>query len=292
MSLTQKSSNKNFGGELRKYSFQSKTLGDLETNINVFLPSEAISSGKKVPVLYYLAGLTCTEDNGAQKGGFQQEAEKQGIAIVFPDTSPRGAKIEGEDDSYDFGSGAGFYINATKSPWNKNYNMYEFITKELPEVLKSNNLPLDLAKASISGHSMGGHGALTLYLKNPSLYKSASAFAPICHPTKCPWGEKAFSNYLQGGIEEGKANDATELLLKVGGPDKRKLNILIDSGLGDNFYNDKQLLPEDFAKAAMDQGYTDEHIAIRLQEGYDHSYYFISTFAPEHVSYHAKFLKA
>lgn len=139
---------------------------------------------------------------------------------------------------------------------------------------------------------MGGHGALTLYLKNPDLYRSASAFSPICHPTKCPWGEKAFGNYLEGGVEEGKQNDATELLLKTGGPSKRPLHILIDSGLGDNFYKDKQLLPEDFAKAAMEQGYTDDQVAVRLQDGYDHSYFFISTYAPEHVSFHAKFLNA
>ena len=138
---------------------------------------------------------------------------------------------------------------------------------------------------------MGGHGALTLYLLNPNLYKSASAFAPICHPTQCAWGKKAFTNYFENGLEDGMKHDATELLKKSGGPSKRPMHILIDSGLGDNFYNDKQLLPEDFAKAAMEAGYKDEDISIRLQDGYDHSYYFISTFAPEHVGFHAKYLK-
>lgn len=196
-------------------------LGNLPANFNIFLPP----GGSKAPLLVYLSGLTCTEDNAAQKGGMFEAAAQEGVAILFPDTSPRGAKIEGEDESYDFGSGAGFYINATKEPWNKHYKMYDHVTKELPEVIEgSKDIPVDLSRVSIFGHSMGGHGALTLYLKEgDKKYKSASAFSPICHPTACPWGEKAFKGYLAGGVEEGKAHDATELISQSNG---KKLNIL------------------------------------------------------------------
>ncbi|GAC96021.1 alpha/beta hydrolase [Pseudozyma hubeiensis SY62] len=282
MSLTQKSANKVCNGTLTKYTFTSSSLGSLETSINVFLPSSATSTSPK-PVLYFLSGLTCTEDNAAQKGGFFSAAEAEGIALVFPDTSPRGAGIEGEDESYDFGTGAGFYLNATKSPWDKHYKMYEFITSELPS--KLSDLPIDTKKASIFGHSMGGHGALTLYLKNRDLYRSASAFSPICNPTACPWGEKAFNGYLKGGVEEGKQYDATLLLKEA----KDGVKILVDSGTADDFYKQGQLLPENFEKVAKDKGFKD--VQVRLQDGYDHSYYFISTFAGEHVKFHAKFLK-
>ncbi|SNX84029.1 probable esterase D [Melanopsichium pennsylvanicum] len=287
MSFNQKSQNKVSGGSLIKYSFNSSSLANLETSINVFLPSSAVQDGKKVPVLYFLAGLTCTEDNAAQKGGFFNAAEAAQIALVFPDTSPRGAGVEGEDESYDFGSGAGFYLNATKEPWKKAYNMYDYVTKELPAKIQENKLPIDISRASIFGHSMGGHGALTLYLKNRSQYRSSSAFSPICNPTQCPWGKKAFQGYLQAGIEEGKQYDATELLKQA----SEQPNILIDSGTADDFYKQDQLLPENFQNVVHNKGFT-KGVQIRLQDGYDHSYYFISSFAEDHIKFHAKFLNA
>ncbi|KAJ1022285.1 hypothetical protein NDA13_005196 [Ustilago tritici] len=286
MSFNRKPSNKVSGGSLTKYSFTSSSLGSLETNINVFLPSSAAKDGKKVPVLYYLSGLSCTEDNAAQKGGFFNAAEKAQIALVLPDTSPRGANVDGEDESYDFGSGAGFYLNATKEPWSKAYNMYDYVVKELPKKLEENNLPIDTSRASIFGHSMGGHGALTLYLKNRSQYRSASAFSPICNPTASPWGKKAFQGYLTNGLSEGEQYDATLLLKQTWD----QPNILIDSGTADDFYKQGQLLPENFQKAAQEKGF-DKGVEIRLQDGYDHSYYFISTFAEDHIQFHAKFLK-
>ncbi|SPO30846.1 probable esterase D [Ustilago trichophora] len=291
MPFTKKSSNKVSGGTLTKYSFTSSALSSLETNINVFLPSSVAfsdDSSKKVPVLYYLSGLTCTEDNAAQKGGFFNAAEKHQIALVFPDTSPRGAGVEGEDESYDFGTGAGFYVNATKEPWNKAYKMYDYVVKELPAKIVEEGLPIDTSKASIFGHSMGGHGALTLYLKNRAQYRSSSAFSPICNPTACPWGKKAFEGYLQSGLEEGKQYDAT-LLLKES---TEQPNILIDSGTADNFYKQNQLLPENFQNVAQEKGWSNNGVQVRLQDGYDHSYYFISTFADDHIAFHAQFLNA
>ncbi|SJX64888.1 probable esterase D [Sporisorium reilianum f. sp. reilianum] len=282
MSLTTKSTVKVCGGTLTKYTFASASLGSLETAINVFLPSSA-SATCKVPVLYYLSGLTCTEDNAAQKGFFFRAAEEAQIAVVFPDTSPRGAGVEGEEESYDFGTGAGFYVNATREPWSSAYRMYDFVVRELPDKLR--DLPIDTARASITGHSMGGHGALTLYLKNRTAYRSASAFSPICNPTQCAWGKKAFQGYLSGGLDEGKHYDATLLLKDAQGD----VHILIDSGTADDFYKQGQLLPENFRDVAQDKGL--KGVQVRLQDGYDHSYYFVSTFAEEHVKFHAKFLK-
>ncbi|TFK77274.1 carbohydrate esterase family 1 protein [Pluteus cervinus] len=286
--LEKLSSNKCFEGELIKYKFKSSALGDLDAQFNLYLPP-SVSKGK-VPLLTYLAGLTCTEDNGAQKGAFFQVASAQGIALLFPDTSPRGAGVPGEDADWDFGTGAGFYLDATNPAYSKNYNMLTHVTVELPQVIEANNLPIDLGRQSIFGHSMGGHGALTLYLASKTKqYRSASAFAPITNPTKCPWGEKAFNGYLQGGIEEAKAiYDATELISKSEG----SVHILIDYGTGDNFYKQGQLLPENFLKAARDAGYDEFQVRVRSQDGYDHSYYFISTFAADHIHFHANFLKA
>ncbi|KAL8277820.1 hypothetical protein RQP46_009803 [Phenoliferia psychrophenolica] len=287
-SLTQVSQNKTFEGTLTKYKFTSTSLGGLDTQFNVFLPKESTSA--KVPVLYYLAGLTCNEDTGPWKGGFIRDAAAEGIALVFPDTSPRGAGIEGEDADWDFGTGAGFYLDATSEAYSKHYNMYTLITSELPSVLAASTLPLDLSRSSIFGHSMGGHGALTIYLRSldgKSPYVSASGFSPIANPTLAPWGEKAFKGYLKGGVEEGKAWDATELLKKVKkGTD---VKLLVDVGLADNFYTQKQLLPENFSQVLSSSGFAP---SVNLHEGYDHSYYFISTFAPSHVKFHAKHLKA
>ncbi|KAJ8083799.1 hypothetical protein AAF712_000718 [Marasmius tenuissimus] len=286
--LEKVSSNKTFEGELIKYKFKSASLGGLEANFNLFLPPNA-SATNKVPVLVYLSGLTCTEDNGAQKGSFLGPASSQGIAILFPDTSPRGASIQGEDDDWDFGTGAGFYLNATNPKYSGHYNMYTHVTLELPQVIEAAGLPIDWKRQSIFGHSMGGHGALTLYLTTAKQYRSASAFSPISNPTQCPWGQKAFNGYLQGGVEEAKEKyDATELIARS----KDSVHILVDYGTGDNFYKQGQLLPENFLKAARDAGYDEVQVRVRAQEGYDHSYFFISTFASDHVHFHANFLKA
>lgn len=287
MSLTVQSENKVFDGVLTKYAFTSSALGGLETKVNVYVPPKA-SASAKAPVLYFLSGLTCTEDNAAQKGSFFEAAAKEGIALVFPDTSPRGAGIEGEDESYDFGTGAGFYLNATKAPWSKNYHMYDFVTRELPQKLKESDIPLDHARTSITGHSMGGHGALIIYLRELGTYRSASAFSPICHPTACPWGEKAFNGYLEGGVEAGKAYDATELLGNLDA--SAKVDIYVDCGLADNFYKQNQLQPEALVEAAKKSNKSS--VEVHLREGYDHSYFFISTFGPEHIRWHAKFLRA
>ncbi|PFH54832.1 hypothetical protein AMATHDRAFT_52815 [Amanita thiersii Skay4041] len=285
--LQKLSSNKTFNGELIKYKFKSAALGGLDAQFNLYLPPQ--STVVKVPLLVYLSGLTCTEDNGAQKGGFFEAASKQGVAILFPDTSPRGAGIPGEDDDWDFGTGAGFYLNATNPKYSKHYNMLTHVTIELPQIMEAAGLPIDFKRQSIFGHSMGGHGALTLYLASATQqYKSASAFSPISNPMKCPWGEKAFKGYLQGGIEEAKLRyDATELIARRKDP----VHILIDYGTGDNFYIQGQLLPENFLNAARGAGHDESHVRVRRHEGYDHSYYFISTFASDHVLYHAGFLK-
>lgn len=253
--------------------------------LNLYLPPGA-SDSKAAPVLFYLAGLTCTGDNGAEKGFLQHKASAKGIAVVYPDTSPRGLGIAGEDEAYDFGSGAGFYVDATKAPYDKGYKMYSYITSELPEALFTHFKELDGSRVSITGHSMGGHGALTLFLKNPGKYKSVSAFAPIANPSQCPWGEKAFTGYFgEEAKEQWSAHDATELI--TGYP--HDTDILIDVGTGDNFYKQKQLLPENFEAAAKKAG---KKVNVRFQDGYDHSYFFISTFADDHVEHAAKYLSA
>lgn len=285
MSFTTNSTIKSFGGHIHKLTHKSKCLGNLDSNLNLFLPSG--SSNQKVPVLYYLGGLTCTGDNGLEKGNILGTASKHGIAVVFPDTSPRGAGIKGEDEAFDFGTGAGFYLNATTQFYAEHYRMEEYITHELPDLLSKAYPSLDASKTSIFGHSMGGHGALTLFLKYPGMYKSVSAFAPIANPSQCPWGEKAFSGYLGNDKQEWKKHDATELVKNF----KGDLHCLIDQGTGDNFYEQKQLLPENF-KAAAEQAGFGKTVEVRLQDEYDHSYpSIIASFAPEHVEFHAKYLK-
>ncbi|KAH9969109.1 carbohydrate esterase family 1 protein [Russula dissimulans] len=282
------SSSKSFGGSLTKYKFKSAALGGLDARFNLFLPESAAKA--KVPVLFYLAGLTCTEDNGAQKGSFLGPASKEGIAILFADTSPRGAGVEGEDDDWDFGTGAGFYLDATKPKYALHYNMRTHIRFELPQVLEISGLPIDITRMSIFGHSMGGHGALCTYLASKTKpYRSVSAFAPISNPINAPWGQKAFTGYLQGGVNEAKEQyDATELISRHSDP----VHILIDYGTADDFYKAGQLLPENFLAAARKAGYDEAHVRVREQVGHDHSYYFVSTFAEEHVHFHAGFLKA
>jgi len=279
----------------------SSTNTDME--LNLFMPPQAQKSGAKIPVLFYLSGLTCTGNNCSEKGFFQHGAAKHGIAVVYPDTSPRGLQIEGEDDAYDFGSGAGFYVDATKEPYNKGYNMYSYITKELPEALFSSFKELDSSRVSITGHSMGGHGALTLvrfacegphrsltqtlqFLKNPGMYKSVSAFAPIANPINCPWGQKAFKGYFgEDQQQKWKEHDASELVKQWEGP----LKMLIDVGTGDNFYKQGQLLPENLIEAAKSAG-NDKGINLRMQPDYDHSYYFMATFADDHMAWAANHL--
>ncbi len=287
MTIQRTESIKEFGGFLNRYTHESAVL-DCEMTFSVYLPPQAEQGN--VPALYWLSGLTCTDDNARTKAGAQRYAAEHGIALIFPDTSPRGDDVADEPDRYDLGKGAGFYVNATQEPWSKHYQMYDYITKELPALLEA-NLPLIPDVKSISGHSMGGHGALICALKNPDSYQSVSAFSPICNPINCGWGKGCFSAYLgsDGGDESDNgstwaAYDATALVeagAKV--PD-----ILIEQGLADEFYDEKQLLPENFQAACDKAG---QSVTINMQEGYDHSYHFISTFIGEHIAYHAKALK-
>lgn len=290
MAFTLNSTITTFGGNLLKLSHTSKVL-NASIDVNVFLPPQVLNTDapKKVPVLFYLSGLTCTPNNASEKGFLHAWAAQHGLAIVFPDTSPRGLDLPGEHESYDFGSGAGFYINATQEPWNKHYNMYDYITEELPSLLfEEYKNVLDGERVSITGHSMGGHGALTLFLRNPGKYKSVSAFAPICNPINAPWGIKAFTGYFGEAEKDGKwkEHDASELIKKYSGPSPE---ILIDVGKGDNFYTGKQLLPENLVEASKGSKYENK-INLRLHDGYDHSYYFISSFAKDHVEHAAKYL--
>lgn len=276
-----------FGGKLLKLTHEAQTTG-CQMALNLYLPPSSGEASAKVPVLFYLAGLTCTGDNGAEKGFFQSGASQKGIAVVYPDTSPRGLNIQGEDDSWDFGTGAGFYVDATAGPWSENYRMESYITSELPRALFSSFPELDSSRVSISGHSMGGHGALTLFLKHPGMYKSVSAFAPITNPVNCPWGQKAFTGYFGEDREEWKRHDASEL---VKGWKTGTFEALIDVGTGDNFYKQGQLLPENFEKAVKESG-NEKGVVLRYQDGYDHSYYFISTFSTDHINHAAKYLFA
>jgi len=268
------------GGYMKQFAHWSEAC-QCEMTFSIFLPERKQRNDSDPPVLYYLSGLTCTDENARTKAHFAQEAARVGLAVVFPDTSPRGISIEGQDDSYDFGSGAGFYVNATESKWSKHYQMYDYITKELPKFVES-MFPVDASRKSITGHSMGGHGALICHLKNPGAYKSVSAFAPICNPTAVPWGEKAFTGYL-GSVEAGKAYDATELILKYNGP---KAPILIDQGTADGFLSN-QLKPTNFTAAAAAVHYP---VALNMRPLYDHSYYFIATFMRDHIDFHARAL--
>jgi S-(hydroxymethyl)glutathione dehydrogenase/class III alcohol dehydrogenase/S-formylglutathione hydrolase len=250
-------------------------------NFSIYLPDQKNRNDPPLPVLFFLAGLGSTDENALVKSSYGSLASKIGLALVFPDTSARGVNIEGQDDNWDFGTSAGFYVDATTEKWKQNYNNYTYITKELPELISS-VFPVDISRQSITGFSMGGHGALTIFLKNPGLFKSVSAFAPICHPTTVSWGKKAFEGYL-GSVEAGIEYDATELIKKYNGP---KSEILIDQGTNDKFLN-TQLKPEDFANACFDNNYP---LKLRYQPYYDHSFYFISSFIEDHIKHHAKAL--
>ncbi|MFK5914217.1 MAG: S-formylglutathione hydrolase [Woeseiaceae bacterium] len=271
---------KEFGGYLNRYEHDSSTC-QCKMTFSVYLPPQA--EAKKVPALYWLSGLTCTDDNVRTKAGMQRYAAEQGIALIFPDTSPRGDDIADEEERYDLGKGAGFYVNATQVPWEKNYQMYNYVTQELPELLEKELAIIPNVK-SISGHSMGGHGALICALKNADTYQSVSAFSPICNPVESDWGKGCFAAYLGDNTQTWQAYDAT-LLIKAGAKVK---DILIDQGTGDEFYDEGQLLPENFQTACKNAG---QPLQLRMQEGYDHSYHFIASFIGEHIAYHAKALK-
>jgi S-formylglutathione hydrolase len=236
-------------------------------------------------VLYYLAGLTCTEETFMIKAGAQRIAAELGIMLVAPDTSPRGVKLPGDSDSWDFGVGAGFYVDATVEPWSRHYRMYTYVTQELRSLIEA-QFPADSARTGIFGHSMGGHGALTIALRNPDRYRSVSAFAPIAAPKQCPWGQKAFSGYLGPDRGQWSSYDATELVVGVKDA-ARKPQILIDQGLSDQFLQ-TQLHPHLFEDACKKVGYP---LQLRRHEGYDHGYYFISTFMQDHLVHHARILR-
>eukprot|EP01138_Halocafeteria_seosinensis_P008418 gb/GECG01008603.1/.p1 GENE.gb/GECG01008603.1/~~gb/GECG01008603.1/.p1 ORF type:complete len:291 (+),score=41.42 gb/GECG01008603.1/:1-873(+) len=278
--------NKMFDGYVRRFQHHSKCTN---TNMvfSVYLPPQALSGQQKLPVLYFLSGLTCTDQNFITKAGAQKKAAREGVVLVAPDTSPRGAGIKGEDDSYDFGTGASFYVNAIKEPWSKNYQMYDYVTKELPELIES-NFPVDPKRTGIFGHSMGGHGALVCALDNPDKYVSASAFSPVCNPVNCPWGQKAFSNYLgYDALDLWKRYDATYLVESYPS-DARTLKIKVDQGLADNFLEEpNQLQTGVFEKAVKDRQSKASNIQaeINQHEGYDHSYYFIATFVDQHIDF-------
>lgn len=282
MALTQVSSNKCAGGHQKVFEHDSSEL-QCKMKVAVYLPPKAESD--KCPVFYWLSGLTCTEQNFITKAGAQQTAAEHGIIIVAPDTSPRGCGIEGEDESWDFGTGAGFYVDATQEPWKTNYRMYSYITDELPKLINA-NFPTDPDRMSISGHSMGGHGALVCTLRNPGKYKAVSAFAPICNPIQCPWGQKAFSGYLGADKSTWEAYDATVLAASYEGP---QLDILIDQGGDDQFLSSSQLLPDHLIAACSAKKIP---VVFRRQPGYDHSYFFIYSFMSDHIKHHAKYLNA
>ncbi len=268
-----------FGGRQLRFSHSSSTL-NCTMQFSVFLPEHAGRS--LVPALYWLSGLTCTDENFVQKAGAQRYAAEYGIAIVCPDTSPRGEGVPDDvEGGWDFGLGAGFYVDATRAPWSSHYRMYSYVVDELPMLLQG-ELPLDPSRRSISGHSMGGHGALVIGLRNPASYRSISAFAPIVAPTQCPWGQKALSHYLGESRADWAQYDSCALLGSVG----RQLPILVDQGDTDEFLA-QQLQTPLLAKAATEAGYP---VQIRMQPGYDHSYFFIASFIADHLSFHASHL--
>lgn len=274
--IEQFGASKNFGGWTKMFSHPSESCGG-EMKFSVFLPPQAESGN--VPVLYWLSGLTCNHENFITKAGAQQYAAQSGIMLVAPDTSPRGAGVQGEDDDYDLGSGASFYINATEDKWAANYRMEDYIIHELPKIIGV-NFPVVKGKESIFGHSMGGHGALTLALKNPGRFCSVSAFSPICAPSQCQWGEKVFTNYLGENRESWKKHDANELIQKS----TLEIPLLIDQG-GDDPFLEKELNFELFRNTCEKRN---QKLTARLQSGYDHSYYFIATFMEDHIQHHAK----
>jgi S-formylglutathione hydrolase len=272
-----------FGGSHRRYRFRSQELAG-DTVFGVFLPPQALE-GAPVPALYWLSGLTCTDENFMQKAGAQRLAAELGLALVAPNTSPRGEGVPGDPDgSWDFGHGAGFYVDATQEPWRQHYRMHSYVSVELPALVET-RLPIS-DRRGISGHSMGGHGALVTAMRHPGRYRSVSAFAPIANPTRCPWGQKAFGHLLGPDPQEWLAWDASALL-SAGqgpvGPDGSPLPLLVDQGSADAFLA-SQLQPEALEAAAAASGHP---LSLRRQDGYDHSYFFVASFIDDHLRHHA-----
>jgi S-formylglutathione hydrolase len=275
------SEHRSFGGVVGFYRHASETTR-CAMRFAVFTPPQAAQG--RVPVLYYLAGLTCSEETFMIKAGAQRVAGELGLMLVAPDTSPRGVPLPGDSDSWDFGVGAGFYVDATQDPWARHYRMYSYIARELPDLIDA-RFPSDPARRGVFGHSMGGHGALTVALKNPTRYRSVSAFAPISAPRRSPWGQKAFSGYLGPDHGQWAEHDATELVLRVkDGPQRPPM--LIDQGLSDQFL-ERELHPYLLEEACAKVG---QRLTLRRHAGYDHGYYFVSTFIEDHLRHHAKAL--
>lgn len=278
MQIIELSKNKSFGGWQKRFEHESDVLS-CTMKFSVYIP--AIAETQNVPVLYWLSGLTCTDENFVQKAGAQRIAAELGIMLVMPDTSPRGENVlDDPDKNYDFGLGAGFYVNATQAPWNKNYKMFDYISIELPMLIQA-NFPATNRKA-ISGHSMGGHGALVVGLKNPGAYTSISAFSPVSNPINCPWGKKAFTNYLGHNKFDWEEYDASMLIAQA----QLFTPILVDQGANDDFLRE-QLLTSTLEEAAVDNHYP---IEVRYQSGYDHSYFFIASFIESHLIFHSQYL--
>lgn len=270
-----------FGGEQIQLVHPS-TACHCDMTFSIFLPPQAKT--QKVPVLWWLSGLTCTDQNFVQKAGAQRYAAEHGVAIVTPDTSPRGEGVPDDPEgAYDFGLGAGFYVNATEEPWASHYRMYDYIVTELPALVGS-NFPVDMARQGIFGHSMGGHGALTIALRNPGQFKSVSAFAPIVSPINCPWGQKALKGYLGDNKDAWRQHDACALIEKA----SERLPLFVDQGEDDNFL-DEQLKPHLLTEICEKTGHP---LTLRMQPGYDHSYFFIATFMGDHITWHADVLNA
>jgi S-formylglutathione hydrolase len=269
-----------FGGVQRFYKHDSREIRG-PMRFSVYLPPQARAG--KVPVLYFLSGLTCTEENFPVKSHAQQVAAELGLMLISPDTSPREPRLPGDADSWDFGYSAGFYVDATAAPWSQYYRMYSYVTQELPELVAA-HLPARAGAPGIFGHSMGGHGALVCALRNPDRYKSVSAFSPIAAPMQCPWGKKAFTNYLGPDTQTWREYDASELVARKAFPGP----ILIDQGAADPFLVE-QLMPEKFSAAAAKSG---QAVNLRIQPGYDHGYYFIQTFVADHLRHHAQQLQS
>ncbi len=270
---------KEFGGWLKQYTHTS-TSCHCEMTFSVYLPP--LAEKEAVPAVYWLSGLTCTDDNFRTKAGAQRYASELGLALIIPDTSPRGDDVPDAKDRYDLGKGAGFYVNAVQEPWVKNYHMYDYVTQELVELVEA-NFPVIKGVRSISGHSMGGHGALICGFKNPGMYRSVSAFAPICNPVNCGWGQGCFSAYLGDDKALWEAYDATSLV----NAGTERVPVLIDHGLGDEFLAD-QLYPQNLQAACEKQDFP---VTLRMQDGYDHSYHFIATYIGEHLAFHEKALR-
>ena len=273
------SSNKIYAGRHQRWQHESTTCNCTMT-FSIFLPK--VARYGKLPALYWLSGLTCTDENFSIKSGAQRHAAKHEMVLVIPDTSPRGEQVADSQELYYLGQGAGFYVNATEQPWQANYQMFSYITEELPSLIED-NFPVIAGMRSISGHSMGGHGALICALRRPDLYRSVSAFAPISHPSSCNWGETAFTAYLGADRNNWKQYDSWEL---VADGAKLPYPLLIDQGVSDDFFSD-QLKSEKFATHAREHGLDIEY---SLRPGYDHSYFYVSTFLRDHFHFHRKYL--